>query len=372
MRYLSRYHKVVLMILFIIVVSIPASIQAINIVLEGFRVGVVATQIDAHNICKNVQTSNGNQYFVPTKTSAEWTTFLSRLPVGATATDCTSCLPNSRIGAPFYSFQSACSVTNTGLLRCWNSGTGAFLSGVPTSTFIAVEVAGDSTVCGITTAGAIQCFWPGTWGAVNKPTTGNFIDIDNENAHFCALRDDGQVRCWGRYLGFMSGDYGWATSPTGTFKAITVSATNACGVRTDDTVSCWGGYAPGIPTASQLAPLQNKNLVALENGFGLCGIDASGKVICGNSVAYSQGFTGYTGSSTFSMIEGVCAIKKSDSKLVCPGVTFVPTDSFISLDTQFAFNSLVCGVTTGGVAKCWDSGTGSILPSPAGLNASCN
>jgi len=85
---LIRYKKVHLLLLVLIAMTIPASIWAINIVAEGFRVGNVTMQINAHSICKNVTSPGGTEYFVPTKTSGEWTTFLGNVPPGVVVADC--------------------------------------------------------------------------------------------------------------------------------------------------------------------------------------------------------------------------------------------------------------------------------------------
>jgi Regulator of chromosome condensation (RCC1) repeat len=371
MCFLKRY-KIYLLVIAITVLTIPASLQAINQIIEGYRVGLVTTQINAHGICKNVTSTSGTEYFVPTRSSTEWTTFLSNLPPGASAADCTTCLPNSRVATPFYPPSPACAIRNNGQVSCWNIETGAAVGGVPTTTFTAIEIAGDDTVCGITTAGTVQCFRAGPYGATNRPTTGVFVDIDTDNVHSCALRDDGQVRCWGRYMGFMAGDYGWAFSPAGTFKAISVESATACGVRTNDTVTCWGGYAPAIRSAAELAPLHYKNLVSLNDGYGLCGLDAAGNITRGASTYMGIGFVGYPGTEPFTILEGTCGIRKSDGKLVCPGVSGFPSDSFISIDNHLSWNSMYCGVMTSGQAKCWNTGMAMTLTPPTGVNASCN
>ena len=67
---------------------VPAAAWGINTVTEGFRVANVTTQINAHGICKNVTANDGKTYFVPTRTSAEWTTFLAQKPTTVSATNC--------------------------------------------------------------------------------------------------------------------------------------------------------------------------------------------------------------------------------------------------------------------------------------------
>ena len=45
-------------------------------------------QIDAHGICKKVQATDGNMYFVPTRSQTEWETFISKAPNGVNINQC--------------------------------------------------------------------------------------------------------------------------------------------------------------------------------------------------------------------------------------------------------------------------------------------
>jgi hypothetical protein len=62
---------------------------AINTVAEGYQVNNNGTvTIDAHSTCREVSNTSGTSQFVATKTSTEWTSFLSNLPTGLSAATC--------------------------------------------------------------------------------------------------------------------------------------------------------------------------------------------------------------------------------------------------------------------------------------------
>ncbi len=67
---------------------------ALNTQGTGHRVDRSTTKaINAHNVCKKVVNANATKdFFVPTKSAAEWTAFRSNLPAGVTLGNCTSCL----------------------------------------------------------------------------------------------------------------------------------------------------------------------------------------------------------------------------------------------------------------------------------------
>ncbi|MCD6149793.1 hypothetical protein J7J13_03360 [bacterium] len=71
-----------LIIIFIGLVALPAVIFATNTINEGYRVNSSSSVIiNAHGTCKKVANSSESvPYFIPTKTSAEWTAFINASP----------------------------------------------------------------------------------------------------------------------------------------------------------------------------------------------------------------------------------------------------------------------------------------------------
>jgi len=75
-----------------IMVFLAGGIVAINSTYEGYRVNhATDMDIDEWGTCNNVL-NTGNDLFVPTKTSAEWSTFRTHLPSGVSLGACAECV----------------------------------------------------------------------------------------------------------------------------------------------------------------------------------------------------------------------------------------------------------------------------------------
>ncbi len=104
-KYKIQYLKYLILSLFIL----PATIVLAQLTmpdfgtpfdLNGWTINTVDTgtvlldnsvrKIDAHGICKNVQATDGKQYFVPTKSANEWNSFINGAPSGINISACTS------------------------------------------------------------------------------------------------------------------------------------------------------------------------------------------------------------------------------------------------------------------------------------------
>ena len=71
-----------------IVLIAPVLVWGINTLLEGYRITSSGRDIDAHGVCKNVKSTDGNDYFAPTKTALEWNSFLNNHPNSITLSSC--------------------------------------------------------------------------------------------------------------------------------------------------------------------------------------------------------------------------------------------------------------------------------------------
>ncbi len=67
---------------------VPLSVWAINTVATGFQTTTSDVEIDAHSTCQNVKHTWSNSYFVPTKTSAEWSAFRNNTPSDVALSAC--------------------------------------------------------------------------------------------------------------------------------------------------------------------------------------------------------------------------------------------------------------------------------------------
>jgi len=68
---------------------VPSFAWGINTISTGFKTTSTPVMVDAHNNCKQLsQPGGGEAFFVPTKTSTEWSTFLSNKPAAIDANGC--------------------------------------------------------------------------------------------------------------------------------------------------------------------------------------------------------------------------------------------------------------------------------------------
>jgi hypothetical protein len=110
------------------------------------------------------------------------------------------------MGAPFVAISASahrfCGLDEVGRVLCQGGGVPEDLSEV-------VEVASISGgACVLRANGEIRCFSPGDRPIVAEVPEGVFTAMDVGETHACAVRDDGEVLCWGE--GHDGGDRGLA------------------------------------------------------------------------------------------------------------------------------------------------------------------
>lgn len=114
--------------------------------------------------------------------------------------------------------------------------------------------------CGIDVMGHLHCWGrnaPGLLGLGDGNTSRmevepqmvgseRWLDVAAGNAHFCAIRSDGALLCWGTNtdgrLGVPSPSRNVPTEVEagGTWRMVAPGDTHTCGIRTDGTLHCWG------------------------------------------------------------------------------------------------------------------------------------
>lgn len=77
--------------IFLIVLFSFSIVYAVGAISTGFRANDSSQTIDAHNFCKKVRKTSGDDVFVPTKTSAEWSAFMSNKPDNIELSSCITC-----------------------------------------------------------------------------------------------------------------------------------------------------------------------------------------------------------------------------------------------------------------------------------------
>ena len=85
------------MIFTVYVVNIPDT-QALNTCATGWRVSSTSTTINCSGECRYVSKTSGSDFFVPTKTSSEWGSFISNPPSNASLSTGGGCAPSPTFG----------------------------------------------------------------------------------------------------------------------------------------------------------------------------------------------------------------------------------------------------------------------------------
>ena len=74
----------------LIIISISGIVFAINTINTWYQTITVNQIVDAHGICQQVRHTWSKSYFIPTKTSAEWSAFRSNKPEDVILSPCSS------------------------------------------------------------------------------------------------------------------------------------------------------------------------------------------------------------------------------------------------------------------------------------------
>ena len=86
--------------------------------------------------------------------------------------------------------------------------------------------------------------------AKEKPPEGQFQSVDpGVRFHLCAVRQNGEVACWGK------NSDGQSTPPGGSFIAVATGHDHACGLKADQTITHvgdWNQYGAATPPDGQV------------------------------------------------------------------------------------------------------------------------
>ena len=126
-------------------------------------------------------------------------------------------------------------------------------------------------MCGLATDGAVHCWGDGALTEVEEPE-GVFVDLDANEHHACAVREDTRVVCWGEDpWGEVSG-----VPERAGFVGVTTGRWHSCGVTADGAVLCWGR-----DTWGQASVPSRRGFVQVGAGeSSTCALDEAGEVTC--------------------------------------------------------------------------------------------
>lgn len=246
-------------------------------------------------------------------------------------------VPQLGAGADF-----SCAVQPTGRVECWGDATS--YAGLPDGSFSRVA-AGLASACGLRTDGGVSCFGSDSNGNTGAPAAAAFVDVALADAVTCGVRDTQAIQCWG------FDDAGSEQSPPGGFSQISAGPRHFCALRGDGQVLCWGDAPGGVP------PLAFRQVAA--GGAHDCAIRADdGGVVCWGNDDFGQ-LSAPVGSFV-ALSAGAfhtCGIRTGGA-LACwgrglEGQLAAPSGAFVDLAAGFAH---ACAVRAGGAITCWGLG----------------
>jgi alpha-tubulin suppressor-like RCC1 family protein len=315
--------------------------------------------------------------FQPSGSSAVYTQGVSSMafsPLYGGSGDTRMPLPLSQIAAASlgtYSYSGYCGLDLSGDVRCVSrvrsallySRTDGAVRQIIGSTPDASSASPVPAYCLLLASGGVDCLdvvsTSLTLAARSVPGITDAVAIAGERTHYCALRRDGSVACWGRNTDGLLGD-GTSTdavvpvAPSAVLRqgarALAVGSDHTCVVQADGRTMCWGssaaGRAGGLGTC--VDGNQRTNFAAapwpapLDVSIGLasaCVLRADGVPLCAGSNNYGQLGDGTTSSrSTFLPVLGIT-----------DAVSIVVTDN------------QACTVLRDGSARCWGENSSGAL-----------
>ena len=263
---------------------------------------------------------------------------------------------------------STCGLTDRAAIACWGA----------TATPPLGEFHSVASGCAVRMDGSIECWGPARhsrwfldfrkWDT--SPPEGTYTSISGRYSslgrhHFCAIRDDERVACWGWYFDNP------ILSPSGTFRQISVYDAHACGVRTDGSLHCWWS----VPGTLFDDPPPTGSFQSVSVGeFHACAVRDNDRVACWGSNEYKRAspprgkFKDVSAGANHS-----CGIRHDDT-LKCWGANTAEFRSSAKFGPQTsvyrahygqadppegAFRAVAagdwhtCGIRTDGTATCW-------------------
>ncbi len=211
---------------------------------------------------------------------------------------------------------------------CWGDN-GAGQSDAPAGQFLSVS-AGSGRTCALRESGEIAC-----WGEPQGLTpSGIYRAVGAGDVHNCAVTEAGLVTCWMEEAVELPGQH---TPPGGSYQVVSAGADHACGVRDSGEVVCWGANEYGQVDA----PAGNYRSVSAGASHS-CALRDSGEVDC-------WGF-GYSG-------DRICVRESGASADLCGEGP--PRGPFQSVS---AGSLVACGVLASGEISCWGINDGVVPP----------
>ena len=252
-----------------------------------------------------------------------------------------------------------------------------------TDPFTAVS-AGFEHTCAIRESGEIECWGSNegliyadgqattTYAGQSTPPAGfTFTAVAAGGHHTCAIRESGEITCWGLNLD------GQTDAPAGSFADISAGGLHTCAIREGDAIECWGwnesfrfvdGTFMVIYGGQSDPPAGRFSAVAAADAHS-CGLRENGAIAC-----WGLNYAGQTDApagSDFSAVSAgavhTCALRES-GEIACwgwngDGQTDAPAGRFSAVS---AGSRHTCAIRESGEIECWGWNNNGQTDAPAG------
>ena len=222
--------------------------------------------------------------------------------------------------------------------------------------FTAIAV-GARHFCAIKSDQAITCWGSSQDGQTDAPD-GQYSAIAVGAEHSCAIKADQTIACWG------DNEYGQTNAPDGQYTAIAAhaGASHSCAIRADGAIACWGNNDDGQTDS----PDGQYTAITVGN-IHSCAIRADGAIACwGNN---DDGQTDSPDGQYTAIAAGrlhSCALK-TDNTIACWGAKSGGQANVPSQYTAIATGAAhTCAITTTGTIACWGNNGWGQGVAPAG------
>ena len=231
--------------------------------------------------------------------------------------------------------------------------------GPPAAGYSAISAATYHT-CAIRDTGEIAC-WGARLSAVTDAPDGSFTTISSAGLSHCAIRTNGEITCWG------TDSRGETDAPDGRFTAVSMGDWHTCAIRDTEEIACWGSNETSYLDetdervwvyAGQASPPTGSYTAVAAGQSHTCAIRTSGEIDCwGNNIWYGQTAAPEEGSYT-AVSTGFahsCAIRES-GEITCwggssaTGETDAPDGRYTAID---AGGTYTCAIRESGEIDCW-------------------
>ena len=212
-----------------------------------------------------------------------------------------------------------------------------------TAAFVAIS-SGRRHFCGLRDDGAVSC-----WGASPQCETcapeGVFAALSTGEAHACALSAGGEAVCWG------GNKRGQATPPPGArFSAIAAGGTHSCGIAEFGNLVCWGRNNLG-----QSEPREGAFSTLALGPNHTCALRTDGLAFCQGNDSHGQASPPPTAFAQIAAgVNQTCGIAP-EGGLECWGIMPISDHSEMFASVSVGYGR-TCALTAAGAPKCWPRG----------------